>query len=150
MSSPTLRETEATQLYVRNNPGVTALRIKIAYSDDDLELVGVKDGGLFDGAISKSELDKTPAIISWFAADSKDKTESGLLATLTFEVKEKAGDDRFTDFRKDEAERGITIKSTGVSLYYKYDIDDSGKEDEFLINLIDSPGHVDFSSEKKV
>ena len=62
-------------------------------------------------------------------------------------AKEKAGDDRFTDFRKDEAERGITIKSTGVSLYYKYDIDDSGKEDEFLINLIDSPGHVDFSSE---
>ena len=83
-------DTLNVKLYVRNNPGVTALRIKIAYSDDDLELVGVKDGGLFDGAISKSELDKTPAVISWFAADSKDKTESGLLATLTFEVKEKA------------------------------------------------------------
>lgn len=83
-------DTLNVKLYVRNNPGVTALRVTIAYSTDDLELVGVKDGGLFDSAISKSELDKTPAVISWFAADSKDKTESGLLATLTFEVKEKA------------------------------------------------------------
>ena len=28
-----------------------------------------------------------------------------------------AGDMRLTDTRKDEAERGITIKSTGISLY---------------------------------
>ena len=30
-------------------------------------------------------------------------------------------------------------------MYYKYTIE--GKEEEYLINLIDSPGHVDFSSE---
>ena len=30
-----------------------------------------------------------------------------------------AGDKRFTDGRKDEKERGITIKSTGVTLYYE-------------------------------
>jgi elongation factor 2 len=61
-----------------------------------------------------------------------------------------AGDARYTDTREDEKERGITIKSTGVSMYYKYDISYSGKkenEKEYLINLIDSPGHVDFSSE---
>eukprot|EP00955_Chlamydomonas_euryale_P052789 355278-Chlamydomonas_euryale.AAC.2 len=29
-----------------------------------------------------------------------------------------AGDARLTDTRKDEQERGITIKSTGISLYY--------------------------------
>ncbi len=51
------------------------------------------------------------------------------------------------DTRKDEQQRGITIKSTGVSLYYQYDVNDDGKMSPFLINLIDSPGHVDFSSE---
>jgi len=61
-----------------------------------------------------------------------------------------AGDARYTDTREDEKERGITIKSTGVSMYYKYDTDYSGNpanQKEYLINLIDSPGHVDFSSE---
>ena len=61
-----------------------------------------------------------------------------------------AGDARYTDTREDEKERGITIKSTGVSMYYKYDIKQTGEEAnkaEYLINLIDSPGHVDFSSE---
>jgi len=51
------------------------------------------------------------------------------------------------DTRKDEQSRGITIKSTGVSLYYEYDIECDGKKVPYLINLIDSPGHVDFSSE---
>jgi elongation factor 2 len=67
----------------------------------------------------------------------------------------KAGDARATDTRKDEQERGITIKSTAISLYGNLadpeDLKDivGQKTDgqDFLINLIDSPGHVDFSSE---
>merc|ERR1712012_1230248 len=66
----------------------------------------------------------------------------------------KAGETRFTDTRKDEQERCITIKSTGISLYYEMDEQEYAyiqqeKEEQraFLINLIDSPGHVDFSSE---
>ena len=66
-----------------------------------------------------------------------------------------AGDQRLTDTRADEAERGITIKSTGISLYNEVTADeipdDKMPKDsdgrEFLINLIDSPGHVDFSAE---
>jgi len=66
----------------------------------------------------------------------------------------KAGETRFTDTRKDEQERCITIKSTGISLFYemdekeyKYITQEKEEERHFLINLIDSPGHVDFSSE---
>jgi elongation factor 2 len=57
------------------------------------------------------------------------------------------GDARFTDTRADEQERGVTIKSTGVSLYFEHDEDDGKGATAHLINLIDSPGHVDFSSE---
>jgi len=67
----------------------------------------------------------------------------------------KAGETRFTDTRKDEQERCITIKSTAISMYYTLPEKDlvhitQPKEEglsSFLINLIDSPGHVDFSSE---
>lgn len=58
-----------------------------------------------------------------------------------------AGEARYTDTRDDEKERGITIKSTGVSMYYEYDLAETGKDEPYLLNLIDSPGHVDFSSE---
>ena len=58
-----------------------------------------------------------------------------------------AGDARYTDTREDEKERGITIKSTGVSMYYEYDLADKGVNTPYMINLIYSPGHVDFSSE---
>merc|ERR1719364_613937 len=58
-----------------------------------------------------------------------------------------AGDARYTDTRADEAERGVTIKSTGVSLFFEFDEEDGKGLTPHLINLIDSPGHVDFSSE---
>ena len=52
-----------------------------------------------------------------------------------------------TMVRKDEQERGITIKSTGITLCFETDALHEGEMKPYLINLIDSPGHVDFSSE---
>ncbi|GAV07633.1 hypothetical protein RvY_17448 [Ramazzottius varieornatus] len=54
-----------------------------------------------------------------------------------------AGKLRYMDNRPDEQERGITMKSSAISLHYQM----SNRTDNFLINLIDSPGHVDFTGE---
>ncbi|XP_061368449.1 elongation factor 2 [Gastrolobium bilobum] len=83
----------------------------------------------------------------------KSTLTDSLVAAAGIIAQEVAGDVRMTDTRADEAERGITIKSTGISLYYEM-TDEALKAykgerngNEYLINLIDSPGHVDFSSE---
>ena len=52
-----------------------------------------------------------------------------------------AGKVRFLDNRPDEQEREITMKSSSISLLHEYN------NNKYLINLIDSPGHIDFSSE---
>ncbi len=52
-----------------------------------------------------------------------------------------AGEQLFTDFMELEQERGITIQTAAVSLSHNYE----GKE--YIINLLDTPGHVDFSGD---
>ncbi len=52
-----------------------------------------------------------------------------------------AGKARQLDFHDDESERGITIDSAAVSMVH------SLQKKDFLINLIDTPGHVDFGGD---
>jgi hypothetical protein len=56
-----------------------------------------------------------------------------------------AGKVRYLDSRPDEQERGITMESSAISLYFRHIKEP--KTNDYLINLIDSPGHVDFSCE---
>jgi len=96
-------------------------------------------------------MDKTESIRSMSVIAHVDHGKSTLTDSLICKAgiisAKAAGDARFTDTRADEQERGVTIKSTGVSLYFEHDKDDGKGTEPHLINLIDSPGHVDFSSE---
>lgn len=53
--------------------------------------------------------------------------------------KRDAGDKRQTDTMKQEQDRGITIVSTGVTMCVTHN------DDDYVFNVVDTPGHVDFS-----
>ncbi len=71
----------------------------------------------------------------------KTTFSDNLLAGAGMMSEDLAGSARVLDFHTDEAERGITIDSAAVSMVHTFD-----KED-YLINLIDTPGHVDFGGD---
>ncbi|EGV60419.1 Cytoplasmic GTPase/eEF2-like protein (ribosomal biogenesis) [Yamadazyma tenuis] len=81
----------------------------------------------------------------------KTSLSDSLLATNGIVSQRMAGKTRFLDSREDEQLRGITMESSAISLYFKSSKRKEGTEEieikEHLINLIDSPGHIDFSSE---
>ncbi|KAJ8923703.1 hypothetical protein NQ315_010284 [Exocentrus adspersus] len=70
-----------------------------------------------------------------------------LLATNHLVSKRMAGFLRYLDDRPDEQERGITMKSSAVSLLNLIHDEEDGKNKKILLNVIDTPGHIDFSSE---
>ncbi|MDT7900493.1 MAG: elongation factor EF-2 [Acidianus sp.] len=69
----------------------------------------------------------------------KTTTSDTLLAAAGIISPKVAGEALALDYLSVEQQRGITVKAANVSLYHEVD----GKG--YVINLIDTPGHVDFS-----
>lgn len=81
----------------------------------------------------------------------KTSLTDALLATNGIISPKLAGKIRYLDSRPDEQLRGITMESSAISLYFsmlrRSNPEATPEAKEYLINLIDSPGHIDFSSE---
>jgi elongation factor 2 len=71
----------------------------------------------------------------------KTTLSDNLLAGAGMISEELAGRQLFMDSDEEEQARGITIDASNVSMVHEY----GGKE--YLINMIDTPGHVDFGGD---
>ena len=70
-----------------------------------------------------------------------------LIAGAGMMSSETAGEQRLLDYDEQEAARGITINAASAAMVVPYKEPTTGEMKHYLVNLIDTPGHVDFGGD---
>jgi elongation factor 2 len=99
---------------------------KFRHTADILRLMGEKESIRNLGILAHIDHGKTTLTDSLLAG-------TGLLSPQV------AGSARVLDYLEEEQKRGITMKTANISLLYRT------ADGSFIINLVDTPGHVDFT-----
>jgi len=90
------------------------------------------------GLMNKKECIRNIGIIAHIDHGKTTMTDS-LLAEAGLLPQQIAGKARALDYLEEEQKRGITIKTANISLLHEMN------GSQYVINLIDTPGHVDFT-----
>ncbi len=77
----------------------------------------------------------------------KTTFSDNLIAGAGMMSSELAGEQRVLDYDEQEAARGITINAASAAMVVPYNNPKTGKAEHYLVNLIDTPGHVDFGGD---
>lgn len=99
-----------------------------------------------DNMKKAQEIMKTPEYIRNLGTAAhidhgKTTFSDNLIAGAGMMSSDLAGEQRVLDYDEQESARGITINAASASMVHKYD------KHDYLINLIDTPGHVDFGGD---
>src|SRR5579872_355779 len=89
-------------------------------------------------------------IIAHIDAGKTTTSERVLFYTgMTHKIGEVHEGETVTDWMEQERERGITITAAAITCFWNPTYKEKGAKPEYRFNIIDTPGHIDFTAEVK-